>query len=231
MERLKNGLGLLGGTFDPPHYGHLLLAQEAAYQLQLERVLFLPAHQNPLKLGEPITPPQARCAMVALAIRGNPRFELSRLDLDRPAPSFTVDLLRLVRDEVGEEKPLAFLGGADLLPELPDWYAADEILQLAALVVATRPGQEAPDLAALERRIPGLGARLASLSIPGVAISSTEIRARVARGQPITYLTPPAVERYIRLHGLYRADDGRGAPDRRTASHGRVQSIAPASGS
>src|SRR5205085_8228709 len=105
-------LGLLGGTFDPPHYGHLLMASEAAWQLHLERVLFLPARQNPLKRDEPTSDAEARCQMVQLAIADNPRFELSRLDLDRPPPSYTVDLLRGL---TSTERELFFLVGADIL--------------------------------------------------------------------------------------------------------------------
>src|SRR5207302_4924475 len=111
-------LGLLGGTFDPPHYGHLVSAQEAAWQLRLDRVLFLPARQNPLKRGDSSAPAEARCEMVRLAIADNPLFELSRLDLDRPSPSYTADLLRAL---VAADRELFFLVGADILPELPRW--------------------------------------------------------------------------------------------------------------
>jgi nicotinate-nucleotide adenylyltransferase len=193
-------LGLLGGTFDPPHYGHLIAAQEVAWRLELDRVLFLPARQNPLKRGAPSSSADDRCAMVALAIADNPLLELSRLDVDRPPPSYTVDLLRLL-DGAGTQ--LFFLVGADILPELPRWRAPDEILRLARLVVVQRPGFPEPDLAALPEVA---RARVDVVPIPGVDIASRDLRERVRTGQPIRYLTPPVVERYILEHGLYSAN-------------------------
>lgn len=207
-------IGLLGGTFDPPHYGHLLAAQEAACQLRLDRVLFLPARQNPLKQAEPSSPAHDRCAMVARAIADNPLFTLSKLDLDRSPPSYTADLLRALQAERergaepglrGESDELFFLVGADILPELPRWRSPDEILRLARLVVVNRPGAPPPDLAALELALPGSRARVLILEIPGVAISASDLRARVRAGRSIRYLTPPDVEDYIRRQGLYRS--------------------------
>jgi nicotinate-nucleotide adenylyltransferase len=193
-------LGLLGGTFDPPHYGHLLLANEAAWQLRLERVLFLPARQNPLKRGEPTSPAEARCEMVQLAIADNARFELSLLDLGRPPPSFTVDLLRTL---AAPDHELFFLAGGDILPELPHWHATAEILKLARLVIAMRPGAPRPDTTQLERQLPGISSRVDLLRTPGLEISSTQLRERVKAGQPIRYMTPPEVERYILDNRLY----------------------------
>jgi nicotinate-nucleotide adenylyltransferase len=192
--------GLLGGTFDPPHYGHLLAAQEAAWQLDLERVLFLPARQNPLKRDEPMSPAEARCEMVKLAIADNPLLELSTLDLDRPPPSFTVDLLRSL---AATDRELFFLAGADILAELPRWYAPMEILGLARLVVVNRAGAPAADLRKLDKALPGASERVTVLRMPGVEVSSTELRERVRRGKPIRYLTTPAVERFIVQHRLY----------------------------
>lgn len=195
-------LGLLGGTFDPPHYGHLLAAQEVAWRLQIDRVLFLPARQNPLKRGEPSSSAEDRCEMVALAVADNPIFELSRLDLDRPPPSYTADLLRALESP---EYELFFLVGADILPELPKWREPRQIVQLARLVVVNRPGAPRPDLDRLERLLPGVGERSEQVQIPGVDVSSSDIRRRVAAGRPIRYLTPRAVERYIIDRGLYRS--------------------------
>jgi nicotinate-nucleotide adenylyltransferase len=194
-------LGLLGGTFNPPHYGHLVAAQEAAWRLRLTRVLWLPARQNPLKQGEPVTDADARCAMIQAAIGDDAQFELSRLDLDRPPPSYTVDLLRTLH---AADRELFFVVGADIVPELPRWHAPETILQLATLVVVTRPGAPQADLDALEQQLPGARTRIEVLPTPGVDISSTVLRARVRAGQPIRYLTPPAVENYIRDNGLYR---------------------------
>lgn len=197
-------LGLIGGTFDPPHYGHLLAAQEAALLLGLERVLFLPARQNPLKEGEPITPAEDRCAMVARAIADNPLFELSRLDLERPPPSYTVDLLTTLKTNTPDDE-LYFLVGADILPELPRWHRTDEILRLAHLVVVNRPDSPQPDVQALEAAFPGARERVDLIFFPGVSVSARYLRGRVAAGLPIRYLTPPAVEQYIRDKRLYQA--------------------------
>lgn len=196
-------LGLLGGTFDPPHYGHLVAAQEAASQLELRRVLFLPARQNPLKRGEEVSSADDRCHMVELAIAGNPVFELSRADLDRPSPSYTVDLLRALR----ADRPTAelfFLVGGDIVPELPRWHAPSELLELATLVAINRPGAPVPSVAALEQALPAAARRVVLLEVPGMAIAATDLRARVRSNRPIRYLTPPAVESYIHEHGLYR---------------------------
>lgn len=194
-------LGLLGGTFDPPHYGHLLAASEAIWRLNLERVLFLPARQNPLKRDEPINDPETRCTMVGLAIADNPMFELSRLDLDRPPPSYTVDVLR---ELTAPDRELFFLAGGDILPELPRWHQPIELLRLARVVIVTRPGSPPPDLKRLDTYLPGAAARVDVLDIPGVEISSTQLRARIWNEVPIRYLTPLAVEEYIVNNGLYR---------------------------
>lgn len=194
-------LGLLGGTFDPPHYGHLVAAQEVAWRLKLDRVLFLPARQNPLKRGEPSSAADERCEMVRLAIDGNPAFEVSRLDLDRPPPSYTADLLKVLE---APDCEVFFLVGADILPELPRWRDPAEIVRLARLVVVSRPGAPAPDLQQVEQLLPDAGSRAALVEIPGLAIASRDLRERVRHGVPIRYLTPPAVERYILERGLYR---------------------------
>jgi len=193
-------LGLLGGTFDPPHFGHLSAAQEVAWRMDLERVLFLPARQNPLKRDEPASSADDRCEMVRLAIADNPKFEMSRLDMDRPPPSYTADLLRAL-DTPGTD--LYFIVGGDILPELHRWREPEAILHMAQLCVVTRPGAPEPDLAALEARYPAARARLQVVDVPGVAVASRELRQRVRDGVPIRYLTPLDVERYIREHGLY----------------------------
>jgi len=195
-------LGLLGGTFDPPHVGHLIAASEAAWRLGLERVLFLPARQNPLKQAHQMTPPEVRCEMVAAAIADNSTFELSRLELDRPPPSYTVDLLRALR---APERELVFIAGADILPELPRWHAPAEVLQLATLAIVTRPNAPPPDLTAVERELAGAAASIQVIRIPGIDIASSQLRARVRAGQPVRYMTPPAVEALIERYGLYAA--------------------------
>jgi nicotinate-nucleotide adenylyltransferase len=190
-------LGLLGGTFDPPHYGHLVAAQEVAWQLQLDRVLFLPARQNPLK-EDLSSSAEDRFAMVQLAVDGNALFEASRVDLDRPPPSYTADLLRALD---APNQQLYFIVGADILPELPRWRSPDDILRLARLAVVNRPGAPAPDVSHLHAE---LRERADVVDIPGMAIAARDLRQRVREGRPITYLTPPPVEKFIRERGLYR---------------------------
>ena len=197
----RRRLGLIGGTFDPPHYGHLVAAQEAAWQLDLERVLWVPAGQNPLKQSDVTSSAEDRCEMVSRAIEDNPLFELSRLDMDRPGPSFTADLLRALQ-QPGQE--LFFLVGADILPELHRWREPYEVLRLARLVVVNRPDAPVPDIRQLDETLPGARDRVDLVFIPGVSVSARYLRARVAAGQPIKYLTPPSVEAYIAERNLYR---------------------------
>lgn len=198
-------LGVMGGTFDPPHIGHLIAAQEAALALDLERVLFVPAGVQPLKIGEPVSPAEHRVRMVELAIAGNPCFELSRADVDRPGPSYTVDLLALLRGQLGPQAELHFIVGADSLAELPTWKDPVRILQLSRLVAVPRPGYPLVPPEDLGLPLALARERVVCIRAPGVDLSATELRARVAQSKPIRYLVPEAVEAYIRRHHLYRS--------------------------
>lgn len=196
-------LGLLGGTFDPVHLGHLIACEAARTSLGLDAVLFVPAGDPPHKSGAPISPARQRLAMLALALAGNPAFAVSRVDVDRPGPHFTVDLLRLVAEEYGPATELYFIVGADSLVDLPTWRQPERIVQLARLAVVGRPGYE-PDLADLERRVPGVADSLRFVDAPPVDISATDLRRRVAAGRSIRYQVPDAVADYVQTHGLYR---------------------------
>jgi nicotinate-nucleotide adenylyltransferase len=194
-------IGILGGTFDPIHYGHLAIAEEARIALQLDRVLFVPAAQQPLKRGAHIATPEQRLAMTQLACAHNDTFEVSRIELDRPGPSFTLNTLETLHAaEIGE---LHFILGADALADLPRWYGVVRILQLARIIAVGRPGS-APDLTVTGQALPALSERLSVLEGPGLDISSTTLRQRIADGRPIRYQTPDAVVTYIVEHGLYR---------------------------
>lgn len=195
-------LGVIGGTFDPPHYGHLVLAESARVQFALKGVLFVPAGQPPHKPKEPITPAHHRAAMVEAAIAGNPAFTLSRVDLDRPGPHFTVDMLGIL-SRARPDAVLLFLMGGDSLAEFASWRNPLGIVRHARLGVMERPGWEA-DVAALAAEIPDIRGRLVLLDAPYLEISGTDLRRRVRRGLPIRYLVPPAVERYVREHRLYQ---------------------------
>jgi nicotinate-nucleotide adenylyltransferase len=201
MERI--GIGVLGGTFDPPHNGHLAIATAALDHLKLQRVLFAPTRQPPHKPNQPITPVARRVEMVRLAIAEHSGFVLSRVDVDRTGPTYTVDTLRQLRQEWGEETPLYFIMGMDSLVNLPTWYKPEELLALCRLAVLERPGYKA-DLENLETRIPGIRERVVFVPAPPVDISATDIQRRVREGDPIAGLVPPAVAAYIRERGLYR---------------------------
>ena len=186
-------LGVLGGTFDPIHIGHLILAQEAYIELGLERVIFVPAANPPHKDPRTVSPAHHRFRMVELAVEGDPRFYVSDLELKRPGKSYTVDTLRYLK-ELWPGSELFLLIGADNLRELPTWKDYEELFLLSEVVVAHRPGAEPEG---------ELADRVRFLPIPMVSISASWIRERVAEGKPIRYLVPQEVERYIREHGLY----------------------------
>ena len=203
VETLVRRLGILGGTFDPIHHGHLLAAEEARYQLALDRVLFVPAGVPPHKPARPISPASHRVRMVELAIAGKSHFTLSRVDVDRPDPCYTVDTLELLRAEWGPDPRFFFIEGADSLSDIAGWYQPRRLIELCELAVVERPGF-AIDLASLEKRLPGLTDRLHLVKMPLLEISSSDLRARVRAGRSISYLVPREVEAYVRQHRLYR---------------------------
>lgn len=200
---MTSRLGILGGTFDPIHDGHLVAAQETAWALDLDRVLFIPAPNPPHKRDEPITEPAHRIAMVRLAVQNNPTFEVSLVEVERGGLSFTVDTLRAVR-ELYPGYELHFIVGMDSLAELPTWHDPDGIVQLARIVAVYRAGWGVVDLKALEAAVPAAADRVRIVPIPGLDISSTDLRRRLAVGRPIRYLVPDPVIAYIEEHGLYR---------------------------
>lgn len=194
-------LGVIGGTFDPPHYGHLVLAETGRVQLDLERVLFVPAARPPHKPEQPIAQTRHRVAMVEAAIDDNESFALSRVDLDRPGPHYTVDMLGIL-NRTDPEATLFFLMGGDSLAEFLSWRDPAGIVARAHLAVMRRPGWEA-DLASLEGALPDIQDRLAWLDAPHLQISGTDLRRRVREGLPIRYLVPPEVRQYVHKHALY----------------------------
>jgi nicotinate-nucleotide adenylyltransferase len=195
-------VGILGGTFDPPHIGHLILAEEAWFQLQLDVVYFVPAGTPPHKRGQPISPAETRVAMVAAAIAGNDHLALLRSDVDRPGPHYTVDMVQLVRDQLPAGSELFFLMGADSLRDLPTWYQAARLVATCRLVALTRHDVEL-DWEKLEHALPGLRQRVILLDMPELEIASNVLRARVRTGQPVRYQVPAAVEQIIREQRLY----------------------------
>lgn len=196
-------LGVLGGTFDPIHNGHLAIAEECRVALRLDLVLFLPAGDPPHKRGQRITPAAHRQAMVELAIASNPGFRLSRVDLDRPGLSFTVDSLERLRAHWGAEVELWFIVGADSLADIMTWRQPDRLIELARLAATNRPGAPPPDPSALEPLLPGATKRIDVVEVPGLEISGSDLRRRAAHGRPIRYQVPDDVGRYITEHALY----------------------------
>jgi nicotinate-nucleotide adenylyltransferase len=195
-------LGVIGGTFDPPHYGHLVLAENARAHLALNAVLFVPAGQPPHKPEGPVTPADHRVAMVEAAIAGNSAFRLSRVDVDRPGPHYSVDMLGIL-ERTYPDAALFFLMGGDSLAEFASWRDPSRIVKQARLAVMKRPGWEV-DWASLAEINPEIRDRLTLLDVPYLAISGTDLRRRVRRGLPIRYLVPPRVEQYVREKGLYQ---------------------------
>lgn len=194
-------LGIMGGTFDPIHYGHLVTAEEALHQFALDEVLFLPTGHPWMKEQEDVSPPEDRYLMTVIATASNPRFRVSRLEVDREGTTYTVDTLRSLRAEVGDDVDLFFISGADAILEIFQWKDPEELFDLANFIAATRPGY---DIALFEATAPTSHPRISVMNIPALAISSTDVRARVAAGRPIRYLVPEGVNSYVQKAGLYR---------------------------
>lgn len=208
----RRTVGLLGGTFDPIHHAHLIMAEEVRTTLGLAQMVFIPAGEPPHKMSRQVTSAYHRMAMVELAIAANPHFTISRVEVDRSGPSYLVDTLHLLHEQWGPESELSFIIGWDSLEDLPSWYKPREILdQLAHLIAVRRPGY-VDDMAyndKLEARLPGLHDKLTVVPLPQLDISSTDIRQRVAQGRPIKYQVPEAVEHYIQAHDLYQTAIGK----------------------
>jgi nicotinate-nucleotide adenylyltransferase len=195
-------IGVLGGTFDPIHIGHLVVGEEARMKLGLSEILFVPAGQPWLKQDRDITPAAHRVEMVRRAIADNPHFRLCTLEVERPGPSYTVNTLTLLKKQLGSQASLFFILGRDTLAELPLWKEPQRVIQLCRLVVPPRLGSR--DLKHLGKAIPGLLERVIQLDMPVIGISSSEIRHRIAQGLPIRYLVPSVVEKYIAEHRIYQ---------------------------
>jgi nicotinate-nucleotide adenylyltransferase len=206
----KRRIGLMGGTFDPIHYGHLVIAEEVRVTLDLAEMLFIPTGQPPHKPGRVITPAEQRLAMLELAIASNPHFTISLIEMERPGLSYLVDTLRLLRTKMDTDVELSFVIGWDSLEELHTWHDPQGILaQLDALVAVGRPGyvdEGEYNNTQLEIRLPGISQRLHVVQAPQFSVSSTDLRQRVAQGKPIKYQVPEAVEQYIFTHSLYVSD-------------------------
>ncbi len=196
-------VGLLGGTFDPVHLGHLILAETARDTLRLDCVYFVPAGAPPHKQGQIIASTEHRLAMLDLALADNPAFCISHLDLERSGPHYTADMVELMRGQLEANDEIWFLMGLDSLNDFPNWHEPDRIRKLARLAAATRPGYVI-DWAPLEKALPGISHEVTLLPMPGVSISSFNLRRRIQHGSSIRYLVPDVVRAYIEEKRLYR---------------------------
>lgn len=201
MSRIK--IGLFGGTFDPPHIGHLILASEAVHQFGLSRLLWMLAPDPPHKLEQPITPLRHRLEMLQLMIAGNPIFEISHLEIDRPGPHYTIDTVRLLVQQESNADIVLLLGG-DSLRDLPTWrLCTDLVAEVSKIGVMRRPGDPF-DMPALEGKIPGLMEKVTFIDAPLQDLASSDIRRRIAEGETYRYYVFPLVYEYIEANRLYR---------------------------
>jgi nicotinate-nucleotide adenylyltransferase len=193
----------MGGTFDPIHHGHLVAASEVGHFFSLDEVIFVPTGQPWQKEGRQVSPSEDRYLMTVIATASNPRFSVSRVDIDRPGPTYTIDTLRDLHAVRRPDAEFFFITGADALEQMMTWQDADELFKLAHFVGCTRPGH----------RLSGAGLpddRVSLIEIPALAISSTTCRQRVAAGEPIWYLVPDGIVQYISKRALYRKADAPG---------------------
>ena len=195
-------IGVFGSSFDPPHLGHLILASEAQSQLDLDRVLWVITGQSPFKIDQQVTDSEVRVRLVAAAIEGNETFEISRVDLDRPAPHFTFETIRILRTQHPGPQ-LHFLMGADSLHDFPDWREPGVILDHCRLAVLRRPGAQV-NMTTLEETFPGISAKVDWVTTPQLEISSRDLRRRLRAGNGIRYFVPAAVQALIESYALYQ---------------------------
>jgi len=197
-------IGIFGGTFDPPHIGHLILAAEAIYQFHLDRLLWVLTPDPPHKQGRTITPLSHRLAMVKLALADTPEFELSMVDIDRPSPHFAVDTVKIIAAQ-NPDAELVYLMGGDSLHDLPAWHQPKDFVSVCdSIGVLRRPGDDI-DLPALEKMLPGLTAKVRFMDAPLLDIAAHDIRERIAMGHPYRFYLPAGVYKFIRKNNLYSA--------------------------
>ncbi len=195
--------GVLGGTFDPVHRGHIMMAEEARDALSLSEVLLVPAGQPMLKVNDRITSAEHRLAMLRLAVAGRQNLKVSTMEIERPGPSFTVDTVAGLSEQHGGRDEIYFILGWDSLEQFPEWRDPARLIGMCFLAAMPRPGWPRPDLEALEADVPGISERVVFLEKPQVDISASAIREMAARGESIDHLVPGPVADYIKEHKLY----------------------------
>ena len=202
-------VGVVGGTFDPVHLGHLAVGEEARVQLALDRVMFLPAGQPWMKEGQRLSPAKDRVQMLRLATASNPHFQVCLEEVNRPGRTYTVDTLMKLMEELRPETRIFFIVGQDAMGDFHRWKEPDKLLGLCHVVVVERPGYGKFDLEELAGRFPAARERVQAITMPAMGVSSTEVRRRAAEGGSLRYLVPDAVADYIETRGLYRGESNR----------------------
>lgn len=196
-------IGLFGGTFDPIHIGHLIIAEEVRRRLEFDKIIFMPARRPWLKAGREIADERHRLAMTKLATASNPFFEVSSAELDRPGVTYTVDTVEQLKSQNDTGDEIFFIAGSDALADFPRWKEPERVVKLCQIVGVGRPGSPDIDVQALESTIPDISECLRPVDVPQIDISSTAIRERIKAGRSIRYLVPAEVEAYIHEQGLY----------------------------
>jgi nicotinate-nucleotide adenylyltransferase len=202
-------IGVLGGTFDPVHLGHVRMAEEARDALGLEQVILVPAGQPMSKPDRNITPAEHRIEMLRLAVKDKPRLTISAIETERPGPSFTIDTITELQQKYGAGAVMCFILGWDSLEQVPEWHEPARLVKMCYLVAIPRPGCKLPDFNDLEKNLPGISQKVICLQNPCINISATAIREKVALGESIDKLVPKAVAVYIKKNNLYRATGGK----------------------
>jgi nicotinate-nucleotide adenylyltransferase len=207
-NRAVKKIGIMGGTFNPIHHGHLVTAQEALDQFKLDRVIFIPTGDPPHKKDDGLAGTEDRYLMTVIATSYNSDFFVSRIEIDRKGKSYTIDTVRGLREIYGKDSALYFVTGADAILEILTWKKAPEIVTLCRFIAATRPGHDLSRLEGLKKKLfsskEEAGEKIFIMEIPALAISSTDIRKRLKQGRSIDYLVPEGVSNYILKHGLYK---------------------------
>jgi nicotinate-nucleotide adenylyltransferase len=202
--RQYNRIAVIGGTFDPIHYGHLVAAEAVAHALKAQKILFVPSGQPPHKIGKPVSTGEHRYRMAQLATAANPLFDVSRMELDRSGPSFTVDTIKAIKAECKPGAEIYFIIGADAIEEIRTWHNAAELLRLCRFAAVTRPGSNKRQLqSSIKKLNKDFSASIVMLDVPGLDISGSDIRERFKTGKSVRYLLPPQVEEYARRNNLY----------------------------
>jgi nicotinate-nucleotide adenylyltransferase len=209
MVKKVRKIGVMGGTFNPIHYGHLVTAEEALSQFKLDKVIFMPSGKPPHKEDSEILPPEERYLMTVIATASNPFFIVSRLEVERKGPSYTIDTITQLRQEYGNQTDIYFITGADAVWEILTWKDADQLAEMCTFIAATRPGYSLEKFKRLHvlpqgKERPKGKPKVYIMEIPALAISSTEIRKRVRENRPIRYLLPEGVANYIYKSGFWQ---------------------------